>query len=210
MNVPGLGRHLFSGGTAALKGINTPIAKKPYLNVGQFKIPLRKDTECPTTDYLDVDLAPRGNYQTEAAFPKRVFSGHTITTRSALASRLLRSDAMGAVAPLATAARPLIATSTTALDLPVLQTTALAHGAPLINGGTMGASSTSAATTSFAGATIAPGRVNDTTTATPAMQTPVMAAAGSEHLLPAPGASERAHRRLLPQPLEDHGDHSAV
>ena len=41
MNVPGLGRHLFSGGTAAMKGINTVIDKESYLDVGQFKIPLR-------------------------------------------------------------------------------------------------------------------------------------------------------------------------
>ena len=34
INVPGLGRHLFSGGTAALKGMNTIIAKESYLNVG--------------------------------------------------------------------------------------------------------------------------------------------------------------------------------
>ena len=126
MNVPGLGRHLISGGTAALKGINTVIAKESYLDVGQFKISLRKDTECPTFDYLDLELAPRGNYKTEAAFSMRVISGHTIPTGSALASRLLRSGAMGAVAPLATAAGPLIATSTAAPDLRVLQTTALA------------------------------------------------------------------------------------
>ena len=72
MKKPGLGRHLFSGGTAALKGINTGIAKESYLDVGQFKIYLRKDTECPTIDYLDLELAPRGNYQTEATFPTRV------------------------------------------------------------------------------------------------------------------------------------------
>ena len=63
MNVPGLGCHLFSGGSAALKGTNTVIAKELYLDVGQFKIPLRKDTECPTIDYLDLELAPRGNYK---------------------------------------------------------------------------------------------------------------------------------------------------
>ena len=65
-------------------------------------------------------------------------------------SRLLGSSAMRAVAPLATAARPLIATSTAAPGLPALQTTALAHGARLINSGTMGAASTSSGTTSFA------------------------------------------------------------
>ena len=37
MNVPGLGRHLFPGGMTVLKGVNTVIAKKTSLDVGQFK-----------------------------------------------------------------------------------------------------------------------------------------------------------------------------
>ena len=115
INVLGLVRHLFSGGMAASKEVKTVITKESYLNVGQFKIPPHKDTKCPTIDYLDLELAPRGNYQTEAAFPTRVISGHTIPTGSALASGRLRSGAMGAVAPFATAARPFIATSTAAL-----------------------------------------------------------------------------------------------
>ena len=36
MNVPRLGCHMFSRGTAALKGFNTIIAKQSYWNVGQF------------------------------------------------------------------------------------------------------------------------------------------------------------------------------
>ena len=193
-----------------LKGINTVIAKKLYLDFGQFKIPLRKDTECPTIDYLDLELAPRDSYQTKAAFPTRGIARHTIPTGSALASRLLRSGAMGAVAPVATAARPYIATSPAAPGIPVLQTTASAHGALLISGRHMGVASTSTGTTSFAAPTITPGLVNATTTATPAMPTTAMAAAGSEHLPPAPGASERAHHRLLPRLLQHHGDHPAV
>ena len=55
--------------------------------------------------FLDLELAPRGNYRTEEAFPTRVISEHTIPTGSAVASRLLRSGAMGAVATLATASR---------------------------------------------------------------------------------------------------------
>ena len=86
MNVPGLSRHQFPGGTAVLKAINTDIAKESYLYDGQFKILLRKDTECPRIDYLGFELAPRGNYQTEAAFPTRVISGHTIPTGSVLTS----------------------------------------------------------------------------------------------------------------------------
>ena len=190
-NVTGLCRHLFSGGTAALEGINTVFAKELYLDVGQSKIPQREDIEYLTLDYLDLELAPRGNYQTEAAFPTRVISGHTIPTGSALASRLLRSRVMGVVAPLAKAARPFTATSTAGTSLSALQTTASNHGARLISGGTMRAASTSTATTSFAVPTITPGLVTATTIATPAMPTTAMAAAGSEHLPSAPGTSER-------------------
>ena len=68
----------------------------------------------------------------------------------------------------------------------------------------------STGTTYFAAATITPGLVNATTTATSAMPTPVMAVAGSEHLPPAPGASERAYRRLLPRLLQDHSDRPVV
>ena len=117
---------------------------------------------------------------------------------------------MGSVAPLATATRPLIAKKTAASCLPAPQTTASAHNARLINGGTMGAASTSTGTMSFAAATITPELVNATTTTTPAMPTPVMAAAESEHLPLAPGVSERANRRLLPRLLQDHDNHPAV
>ena len=97
---------------------------------------------------------------------------------------------MGAYVPLAAPARPFIATSTAAPGLPALQTTALAHGVRPISGGIREAASTSAGTTSFVAPTITPGLVNATTTATPAMSTTAMAAAGSEHLSPAPGTSE--------------------
>ena len=77
--MPGLGRYLFSEETAALEGVNTVIAKEPYVDVGQFKVLLRKDTECPTVDSLDLELAPRGNYQTKVAFPtKRHLGAHNI------------------------------------------------------------------------------------------------------------------------------------
>ena len=82
---------------------------------------LRKDAECSTIDYLDLELAPRGNYQMEAAFPTRVISGHIISKGLALASRLRRGSAMGAIAPLATAARPCITTRTAAPGLAALR-----------------------------------------------------------------------------------------
>ena len=50
INVPGLSRHLVSGKAAALKEVNMGIAKESYLDIGQFKIPLRKDTDFPSND----------------------------------------------------------------------------------------------------------------------------------------------------------------
>ena len=41
MNVPGLGRHQFSGGAAALKGVNTSFTKQSYLDDGYLNKPLR-------------------------------------------------------------------------------------------------------------------------------------------------------------------------
>ena len=202
MNVPGLGRDLFSGGKAALRGINTAIVKESYLDVGQFKISLRKDTICPTIDYLDLDLAPRGNYSTKVTFPTSVISGHTIPTGSALVSRRLRNGAMGVAAPLAAVARPFIATFTATPGLPAQQTTASAHGTRLISGSAMEAGSTSTETTSFAVPTITLGLVTATTTATPAMSTKTIAAAGSAHLRPAPGTSERNHLALAYRAFE--------
>ena len=107
MNVSGLGHHLFSGGTAALKGVNTFIRNRTWTLV-KSKVPLRKDNDCPAIDYLDVELATKGNHQTEAVFPARVILGYTIPTESALASRRLRSGAMQAVASLATVVRSFI------------------------------------------------------------------------------------------------------
>ena len=185
-------------------------AKESYLNLVQFKIPLRKDMECPTINYLNLELAPRVNVKTEAAFPTRVMSGHEIPTGSALASRLLTSRAMGVVTPLATAARSFIVTSTAALGVPALRTTASAHGVRLISGGTMGAALTSTATTSFAASAITPGLATATTTATPAMPTPALAAAESEHLVPSPGTSEREDLAPAPQTSEraHHAGHA--
>ena len=172
MNMPVLGGHLFSGGTAALKEINTIIAKESYLDVGQFKITLRKDMERHIR-LPRLELAQRGNYQMKQAFSTRVISGHTIPTGSVLASQRLKSGTMETAAPLTTVARPFIATYTEAPGPPALQTTASAHCARLISGDTMGA------TTSFTVPTITSGLVTATTTATPAMPTTAMEAAGS-------------------------------
>ncbi|CAN0436329.1 unnamed protein product [Ascophyllum nodosum] len=144
---------------------------------------------------------PKGQLLNVSSVPDE---GHFGTDGSALASRLLRSGTMGAMAPLATAARPLIALSAVASGLPALRTTASAHGARLISGGTIGAASTSTVTTSFLAPTITIGLLSATTTATPAMPTTAMAA-GSEHLAPASVTSEREHmgwHQLLGHPNE--------
>ena len=57
-SVPEYGRHLISRGTSVLKGVNTAIAKKSFIDVGQFKIFLHKDTDRPTIDYCDLELSP--------------------------------------------------------------------------------------------------------------------------------------------------------
>ena len=208
INVPGLGRHLFSGGTTRHKGINTVSAKESYLDAGQFKISLCNDKECPTIDYLDLELAPGGNYQTKGAFPTGVISEYTIPAGSALASRLLRNGAMGAVAPLVTAARSFIAVPLAAPGLSTLHTRVSAHGARLTSGSTMGAASISTATTSFTAPAITPGLATATTTTTPAMATIAMVPAGSEQLPPAPGTCERGH--LSPAPRASERAHHAA
>ena len=55
--LPGLGRHLFSWETAAVKGVNMVIAKRSYLDLGDFKVLLRKDGYCCTLDHLDLTTA---------------------------------------------------------------------------------------------------------------------------------------------------------
>ena len=66
--VPGLARHLFSGGSAATRGVTMIIATKSYLGMGAFAIPLRKDSHC--TPLYHVDLTTRATSRTpETAFP---------------------------------------------------------------------------------------------------------------------------------------------
>ena len=96
------------------------------------------------------------------------------------------------VTPLTTEAQRFIATCTGVPGLQVLWSTASAHGARLISGGTTRAVSTFTTTTSLA-APMTTGLPTTTTSTTPAMPATAMAAAGAEHLAPAPGTSKRAH-----------------
>ena len=66
--VPGLGRHLFSGGSAAARGVTMIIATQSYLDTGAFAIPLRKNSHCPSL--YDLDLTTGATSRTpETAFP---------------------------------------------------------------------------------------------------------------------------------------------
>ena len=114
---------------------------------------------------------------------------------------------MAAIVTLVTAARPCIATSTAVPGLSALRTAVSAHGARLISGGTMGVTSTSTATTSFAAPTVTIKLATATTTATPAMSTTVVVAERVEHLSPALGTSEREH--LAPTPRASEQVHHA-
>ena len=53
--VPGLGR-LFSGGSAATKGVSVVIAARSYLDLGNFKVNLRTEENCSTLTYLDLAI----------------------------------------------------------------------------------------------------------------------------------------------------------
>ena len=80
--VPGLARHLFSGGSAATRGVTMIIATKSYLGMGAFAIPLRKDSHC--TPLYHVDLTTRATSRTpETAFP--TISGKTFKPETVLA-----------------------------------------------------------------------------------------------------------------------------
>ena len=52
--VPGLGRHLVSGGSAATRGATMIIATKSYPDKGAFAIPLRKSSHCSYLYHLDL------------------------------------------------------------------------------------------------------------------------------------------------------------
>ena len=50
--VSGLDRYLFSGGSAAARGVTMIIATQSYLHMGAFAIPSRKDSHCPSLYHL--------------------------------------------------------------------------------------------------------------------------------------------------------------
>ena len=52
--VPGLGRDLFSRVSADARGVTMIIATQSYLDMGDFAIPLRKDSNCSSLHHLDL------------------------------------------------------------------------------------------------------------------------------------------------------------
>ena len=66
--VPGLGRHLLSGGPAAARGVTMIIATKSYLEMGAFAIPLRRDSHCSSLHHLDLTTGDTSRTP-EKAFP---------------------------------------------------------------------------------------------------------------------------------------------
>ena len=82
--VPGLGRHLFSGGSAAARGVTMIIATKSYLDMGAFAIPLplRKDSHCSSLHHLDLTTGATSRTP-ETAFP--TISGKNFKPETVLA-----------------------------------------------------------------------------------------------------------------------------
>ena len=52
--VPGLGRHQFSGKSAATRGVTMIIATNSYLEMGAFTVPLRKDSHRSSLHHIDL------------------------------------------------------------------------------------------------------------------------------------------------------------
>ena len=68
--VPGLGRHLFSGGTAATKGVSMVIAARYYLDMETFKVDARTEKKVVVHTSTGWDLAiALSSVATESAFP---------------------------------------------------------------------------------------------------------------------------------------------
>ena len=89
--VPGLGRQLYSWGSAATRWVNIIIANNSCLGMCELTVPLRKGNLCSTQDHLD--LATDAPSRTpETAFltisgssfkPKTVLAVHTSTANKA-------------------------------------------------------------------------------------------------------------------------------
>ena len=80
--VPGLGRHQFSGESAATRRVTIIIAVNSYLNMGAFAIPLRKDSYCSPLHHLDLTTGATSRIP-ETAFP--TISGQNFEPETVLA-----------------------------------------------------------------------------------------------------------------------------
>ena len=66
--VPVLGRHLFSGESAAAREVTTIIATTSYLEMGAFALPLHRDSHCSLLHHLDLTTGATGRTP-KTAFP---------------------------------------------------------------------------------------------------------------------------------------------
>ena len=83
--VPGLGRHLFSAGTAATKIMSMVIAARSYLDLGNFKVNSRTGKKYSTLTYSDLTIAP-SSIATESAFPK--ISGNMVKPKTVMSANM--------------------------------------------------------------------------------------------------------------------------
>ena len=80
--VPGLVIHLFSGGSAAARGVAMIIATQSYLDMGAFAIPSSKDSHCHSLYHLDLTTGATSRTP-ETAFP--TISGKNVKPETVLA-----------------------------------------------------------------------------------------------------------------------------
>ena len=80
--VPGLGRHLFSGGSAARRGVTMIIAANLYLDMGASTVPLHKDCHCSSLHHLNLTTGATSR-SPETAFP--TISGSNFKPETAVA-----------------------------------------------------------------------------------------------------------------------------
>ena len=80
--VPGPGRHLFWGGSAATRGVTMIIATNSYLDMGAFAVPLRKHSHCSSLHHLDLTTEATSRTP-DTAFP--TISGSNFKPETVLA-----------------------------------------------------------------------------------------------------------------------------
>ena len=80
--VPGLGVNLFSGGSAATRGVTMIISTTSYVDMDAFTVPLRKNSHCCILHHLDLTTGAISRTP-ETAFPN--ISGKNVKPETVLA-----------------------------------------------------------------------------------------------------------------------------